>query len=65
MPRSAEARGAVKAARLGSLRSCSSAPAVSSRLRCATARQVGQLVTAPLFRLGLETGIEVAVGAGS
>jgi hypothetical protein len=25
----------------------------------------GQLVTAPLFRLGLETGIEAAIGAGS
>ena len=25
----------------------------------------GQLVTVPLFRLGLETGIEAAVGAGS
>ena len=37
------------------LRLCSSAPPVSS----------GQLVTAPLFRLGLETGIEAAIGAGS
>ena len=37
------------------LRLCSSAPAVSCR----------QLVTAPLFRLGFETGIEAAIGAGS
>lgn len=37
------------------LRLCSSAPAVP----------FGQLVTAPLFRLGLETGIEAAIGAGS
>jgi hypothetical protein len=34
---------------------CSSAPPVSC----------GQLVTAPLFRLGLETGIEAAMEAGS
>ena len=26
---------------------------------------IGQLVTAPLFRLGLETGIEAAIRAGS
>jgi len=34
---------------------CSSAPWVS----------FGQLVTAPLLRLGLETGIEAAIGVGS
>jgi len=59
VPGSAEARVAVKAARfrprLKRPGLCSSAPAVS----------FGQLLTAPLFRLGLETGIEAAVGAGS
>jgi len=55
VPGSAEARVTVKAARLGSLRSCSSAPPVS----------FGQLVTAPLLRPGLGTGIEAAIGAGS
>jgi hypothetical protein len=37
------------------LRLCSYVPAVSFE----------QLVTAQLFRLGLETGIEAAIGAGS
>ena len=38
------------------------------RCACAAPRlagSFGQLVTAPLFRLGLETGIEAAIGAGS
>ena len=47
------------------LRVCSSMPPVSFRLRQGFGGQVGQLVTAPPFRLGLETGIEAAIGAGS
>jgi hypothetical protein len=50
-PISAEARVAVKATRFP-LRLCS-APAA-----------FGELVTAPLFRLALETGIEAIIGGG-
>ena len=46
------------------LRLCSSAPRVSSRLRCAYGGHVGKLVSVLLFLcLSLETGIEAAVGA--
>src|SRR5271168_4814986 len=54
VPGSAEARGAVKAARFRT---------VFVQLRASGVLR--QLVTAPLFRLGLETGIEAAIGAGS
>ena len=64
MPGSAEARVAVKAIRFRAARvqlhACGVLP---PSLRYGG--QVGQLVTAPLFRLGLETGIEAAIGAGS
>src|SRR5437016_641142 len=55
VPGSAEARVAVKAARFRTA-------FVQLRARWVS---FGQLVTAPLFRLGLETGIEAAIGAGS
>jgi hypothetical protein len=55
VPGSAEARVAVKAARFRTAFVQLAPVGVA----------FGQLVTAPLFRLGLETGIEAAVGAGS
>jgi len=55
VPGSAEARGAVKAARFRTA-------FVQLRARRGT---FGPLVTAPLFRLGIETGIEAAIEAGS
>jgi hypothetical protein len=55
VPGSAEARGSVKAARFRTL---------FVQLR-ALRGAFGPLVTAPLFRRGLETGIEAAIGAGS
>jgi hypothetical protein len=54
VPGSAEARVAVKADRFR-----------TAFVQLMPAVSFGQLVTAPLFRLGLETGIEAAVGAGS
>jgi len=55
VPGSAEARVAIKAARFRT---------AFVQLR-ALRGAFGSLVTAPLFRLGLETGIEAAIGAGS
>ena len=55
MPGSAVARGSVKAARFRT---------AFVQLR-ALRGTFGPLVTAPLFRPGLGTGIEAAIGAGS
>jgi hypothetical protein len=55
VPGSAEAREAVKAARFRTL---------FVQLRALRGAS-GSLVTAPLLRLGLETGIEAAIEAGS
>jgi hypothetical protein len=47
------------------LRVCSSMPDRCPLAALRASQRVGQLVTAPLFRLGLGTGIEAATGAGS
>ena len=56
MPGSAEARVAVKAARFRT---------AFVQIRAIRERPEGPLVTAPLFRLGLRSGIEAATPAGS
>jgi hypothetical protein len=58
VPGSAEVRGSVKAARFRTA-------FVQLRALRVSSLRSGQLVTVPLFRLGLRTGIEAAIGAGS